>query len=403
MKSFAILLRLSIVLSLALTIPLSVAVFAQEAATEAATTEATEEAATDEASATSEASESTPARAAYDKVFTEWKTLLNDMRDLQAEAKDTANPQLPPLVTKYDQLIQKGESMIPKLRDAAIEVYKEAPNEDKQIWRWLSTIAQDYVSNDRFEDAKPALDALLEGKAPDPMIANNAGIVAFTTNDFAAAKELFAEAASAGVLSSQSQQMQSVTEKYAEYWEEEKKLRDLADKLTGDARLPRVKMETNRGTMIIELFEEDAPETVGNFVNLVETGFYDGLTFHRVLPGFMAQGGCPEGSGSGGPGYTIYCECHGETYRKHFAGTLSMAHAGRDTGGSQFFLTFTPQPQLNGKHTVFGRVVEGMEVLAKLKRRDPNQSKDLTFLGDKIIKAEVLNKRDREYLPNKVR
>ena len=340
---------------------------------------------------------------AYDKAFAEWKTLLNDMRELQGQARDTDDAALPALVTKYDQMIQQGEAMIPKLRDAAIEVYKEAPNEDKQIFRWLSTIAQDYVSNDRFEDAKPALDALRAGKAPDPTIANNAGIVAFTMNDFEAADALFAEAAAAGVLTSTTQQMQSVVVKYAEYWKEEKKLRDRADSLTGDAMLPRVKMETNRGTMIIELFEDEAPETVGNFVNLVELGFYDGLTFHRVLAGFMAQGGDPEGSGSGGPGYTIYCECHEENHRKHFAGTLSMAHAGRDTGGSQFFLTFTPQPQLNGKHTVFGRVVEGMDVLAKLKRRDPSQSKDLTFPGDKIIKAEVLNKRDREYLPNKVR
>ena len=405
MRSF--LLRLSIVLSLAL-IPCSAVMFAQEAATteEAAATEpaATEPAATEEAaSAETSSAESSPAKMAYDKAFAEWKTLLNDMRELQGQARDTDDAALPALVTKYDQMIQQGEAMIPKLRDAAIEVYKEAPNEDKQIFRWLSTIAQDYVSNDRFEDAKPALDALRAGKAPDPTIANNAGIVAFTMNDFEAADALFAEAAAAGVLTSTTQQMQSVVVKYAEYWKEEKKLRDRADSLTGDAMLPRVKMETNRGTMIIELFEDEAPETVGNFVNLVELGFYDGLTFHRVLAGFMAQGGDPEGSGSGGPGYTIYCECHEENHRKHFAGTLSMAHAGRDTGGSQFFLTFTPQPQLNGKHTVFGRVVEGMDVLAKLKRRDPSQSKDLTFPGDKIIKAEVLNKRDREYLPNKVR
>lgn len=381
MRSLAFTFGLSIVL-------MSSAVFAQEAATP---------------KSESDSATASPARAKFDEVFAEWKSVLSDMRDLQAQSQNTEDEKLSPMVTKYDTLIQKGESLIPTLRDAAIGVYKEAPNEDKQIWRWLSTIAQDYVSSDRYEDAKPALDALLEGKAPDPTIANNAGIVAFTMNDFATAKKLLEEAAGAGVLTSTSQQMLGVADDYAKYWEEEKKLRERADALTGDTMLPRVKMETNRGSMVIELFEDEAPESVGNFINLVESGFYDGLSFHRVLPGFMAQGGCPEGTGSGGPGYTIYCECYGENHRKHFAGTLSMAHAGRDTGGSQFFLTFTPQPQLNGKHTVFGRVIEGMDVLAKLKRRNPEQSADMVFAGDTIVKAEVLNKRDHDYLPNKVK
>ncbi len=94
---------------------------------------------------------------------------------------------------------------------------------------------------------------------------------------------------------------------------------------------------------------------MGNFISLVDSGFYDGLTFHRVLKGFMAQGGCPKGDGTGDPGYSIYCEVNQENARKHFRGSLSMANAGKDTGGSQFFLTFLPTPNLNGKHTVFRR------------------------------------------------
>ena len=344
------------------------------------------------------------AQASFDKVFGDWKNVLASMRELQEKARNAGDDGLPPLMTEYDKLIQQGEQLIPQLRDAAIEVYKEAPNEDKQIWRWLSSIAEDYIQNDRFLDAKPALDVLLEGKAPDPTVANNAGIVAFVMNDYAAAKPLFDEAASTGVLTSTSQMMLNMVDEYTEHWKQEKKLRDRADQLSGDAMLPRVKMETNRGTMVIELFEDEAPETVGNFVSLVEAGFYDGLTFHRVLPGFMAQAGCPDGNGSGGPGYTIYCECYREDHRKHFAGSLSMAHTNqRDTGGSQFFLTFTPQPQLNGKHTVFGRVIEGMDVLAKIQRRDPSKSSDLAITPDKIIKAEVLNKRDHDYVPTKVK
>jgi cyclophilin family peptidyl-prolyl cis-trans isomerase len=134
----------------------------------------------------------------------------------------------------------------------------------------------------------------------------------------------------------------------------------------------------------------------------VEKGFYDGLTFHRVLPGFMAQGGCPQGNGQGGPGYNIYCECDRDDARMHFRGTLSMAHAGRNTGGSQFFLTFLPTPWLNKKHTVFGRVIEGFDVLERLQRRDPDASGPIPE-PDKIIKAEVLRKRpDHQYVPTKV-
>ena len=161
--------------------------------------------------------------------------------------------------------------------------------------------------------------------------------------------------------------------------------------------LPRVKLETNKGDIVIELFENEAPNTTANFISLVEKKFYDGLSFHRVLPGFMAQGGDPKGNGSGGPGYSIACECYRPDYRKHFRGTLSMAHAGKDTGGSQFFLTFVPTTHLDGKHTAFGRVIEGMDVLAKLQRTEAGSQGET----DHIEKATVLRKRNHPYEPVK--
>ncbi|MCY2990799.1 MAG: peptidylprolyl isomerase [Planctomycetota bacterium] len=165
--------------------------------------------------------------------------------------------------------------------------------------------------------------------------------------------------------------------------------------------LPRVTLTTNKGDIVVELFENEAPGAVGNFISLVEKGFYNGTVFHRVLPGFMAQGGDPKGDGTGGPGYNIKCECQQENFRKHFRGSLSMAHAGKDTGGSQFFLTFVATANLNGKHTVFGRVVKGLDVLAKLQRIDP-EAKSAKPAPDKIIEAKVLRKRDHQYQPNKV-
>ncbi|PQO31436.1 peptidylprolyl isomerase [Blastopirellula marina] len=181
-----------------------------------------------------------------------------------------------------------------------------------------------------------------------------------------------------------------------EKWAREEELRK-KDAEAND--LPRVKMSTTQGDMVIELYENEAPDTVGNFVSLVEKKFYDGLPFHRVLPHFMAQGGDPQGDGSGGPGYNIFCECYREDARDHFAGTLSMAHAGKNTGGSQFFLTFQATPHLDGKHTVFGRVIEGKDVLSKITRREPGGLSAPE--ADRILKAEVIRKRDHEYLPNK--
>ena len=124
---------------------------------------------------------------------------------------------------------------------------------------------------------------------------------------------------------------------------------------------------TDHGTMVIELFEKDAPGTVANFEKLANDKFYDGLTFHRVIPNFMIQGGCPHGSGTGGPGYKIDCEINPN---KHQRGTLSMAHAGPNTGGSQFFICHAPQPHLDGVHTVFGQVIEGVEIVDQVRKDD---------------------------------
>lgn len=129
----------------------------------------------------------------------------------------------------------------------------------------------------------------------------------------------------------------------------------------------------NGERMIVELYEEAAPNTVANFEKLANTEFYDGLTFHRVIPDFVIQGGCPDGTGAGGPGYTIKCETEGNPH-KHQRGTLSMAHAGKDTGGSQFFVCHSPQPHLDGRHTVFGKVVEGVDTVDRVRVGDIMQS-----------------------------
>ena len=136
---------------------------------------------------------------------------------------------------------------------------------------------------------------------------------------------------------------------------------------------------TVKGVMTVEFYEKDAPLAVNNFITLAEKGFYNGLTFHRVIPDFVIQGGCPNGTGAGGPGYTIKCELDGEN-QYHDRGVLSMAHAGRNTGGSQFFICHSRRntAHLDRNHTCFGKVVEGLDVIDDIRQ------------GDKIEKIEIV-------------
>ncbi|WP_080059518.1 peptidylprolyl isomerase [Spirosoma aerolatum] len=139
--------------------------------------------------------------------------------------------------------------------------------------------------------------------------------------------------------------------------------------------MPKAQMNTDKGTMLIEFYEKDAPKTVDNFISLAKKGFYNGTKFHRVIPNFVIQGGDPTGTGSGGPGYSIDCELTGDN-QYHDRGVLSMAHRGRNTGGSQFFICHNRQntQHLDRNHTAFGKVVDGLDVIDKIQQGDKIQS-----------------------------
>ncbi len=141
----------------------------------------------------------------------------------------------------------------------------------------------------------------------------------------------------------------------------------------------KAEIETEKGTLKVSFFENDAPVTVNNFVKLAKEGFYNGLTFHRVIPGFVIQGGCPHGTGAGGPGYTIPCETSGNN-QYHDRGVLSMAHAGKDTGGSQFFICHNRENtrHLDRHHTCFGKVTEGIEIIDAIRQGDKIHSITIT-------------------------
>jgi cyclophilin family peptidyl-prolyl cis-trans isomerase len=224
-----------------------------------------------------------------------------------------------------------------------------------------------------------------------------AASAAMLTSDLDATEAYLKKAAAAGV------KPEKIAELEQAVAAERPKVDEEMAKRAAEAKaddLPRVKITTSQGDVTVELFENEAPNTVANFVSLVEKGFYNGTPFHRVIGGFMAQGGDPTGTGTSGPGYAIACEVGKPGARKHFLGTLSMAHAGPNTGGSQFFLTFRPTEHLDGKHTVFGRVIDGFDVLPKLMRTQDDQG--LPVAGaqpDKILKAVMVRKRSHAYEP----
>jgi cyclophilin family peptidyl-prolyl cis-trans isomerase len=243
----------------------------------------------------------------------------------------------------------------------------------------------------RFDDVVRLGSGLLGRPIAERDSAELVGIARFAAEDFAGAIAVLEAAEKRDELGAKGSSYLEHARGCLELWKAESEVRR-REQAADD--LPRVLLRTARGPITIELFEDQAPGTVGNFVYLVEKGFYDGTRFHRVIPVFMVQGGDPNtldgdpgNDGLGGPGYRIPCESHRPDARPHFAGSISMAHSGKDSGGSQFFITHLPVPHLNGEHTVFGRALEGLDVVLAL---EP---------GDRIEEAKVLRKRGHEYLP----
>jgi cyclophilin family peptidyl-prolyl cis-trans isomerase len=335
----------------------------------------------------------------YAGLRSEWDATNKQIDQVVQDFAAASAEQRIALRTQYASLVEKANGLLPKLRVAGIAAYKIAPNEDRELTRLLVGIVANDVRSDRYDAAMELASLLIENGCEEKAIYGQAGAATYCRDQFDLAEQYLKTAQDAGVLPEDGEFFLSDLAEAKKRWEQEQATREAEAKADD---LPRVLLKTSKGDLTIELYENEAPQAVANFISLVEQGFYNGLTFHRVLPGFMAQGGCPEGTGTGGPGYKIYCECQKENHRNHFRGSLSMAHAGPNTGGSQFFLTFRRTAHLDGRHTVFGRVIEGLPVLEKLQRIDPS-ARGTNTTPDKIVEAKVLRKRDHEYQPTKVK
>lgn len=348
-----------------------------------------------------ETSAAGPATLEFQKAYKDWKKILADARALGVKYKTARPAEQKTIAVEYDALIAKGKSIEASTKAAAEAAFRESPTANSEAGRFLASLLMYSKQHDQNDEALRVAKLLIESGFENPGVYCAAGQAAFALDDFEGAEAYFQQAKEKDALDDGSAAIASKikSHKYKALWKAESETRAAEEKANADpaTALPLVELVTSKGKMVLELYENEAPNTVANFVSLVEKGFYDGVTFHRVLPGFMAQGGDPKGTGQGGPGYTIKCECYAKNRRNHFFGTLSMAHAGRDTGGSQFFITFGPTEHLDGKHTAFGRVIEGQDVLAKLQRRNPEDSAPPT--PDKIESAKVLRKRDHEYVP----
>ena len=353
------------------------------------------------------------AQEAYDKAEKEYEEVLLKIGDLRGEFQEATDARRKEINTELQPIIRMAQEKVANWSKAALDLYKAAPNENEDVSNLLvgmshhlvvgsappSATGGNHMGGDQYEEALPIIKALIEGGHPEKQLYVWGGVAAVCVGDFDTAQKYLEAAQESGALSERNEfNMQAVRylselDRFRKDWEAEQAIREAEAKADN---LPRVKFTTTKGEIVIELFENEAPIATANMISLVKSGFYTDVVFHRVLPQFMAQGGDPTGTGSGGPGYSIACECYEANARKHFRGTLSMAHAGRDTGGSQFFLCFVPTDFLNGRHTAFGRVVEGMEVLGKLQRIDPSKQGPYP-VPDKILKAEVIRDRGHAY------
>ncbi|MFH5805926.1 peptidylprolyl isomerase [Alienimonas sp. DA493] len=317
------------------------------------------------------------------------KALDEKVVELQTEYRTADEARKQEIEAEGEQLFEDFQSNVVKQRDALMSAAESAPQLSEPVAVWAATNA---FGENNYAKAEQFSKKLLATAPQNRIGLNLLPASQFAQQKFAEAEQNFAKAEAAGVLLQQFASFAEAAPQYKEYWAQEQATRQKQASMN----LPRVVFKTTKGDITLELFEEEAPNAVANMITLVESGFYDGTKFHRVIPNFMAQGGDPNSKnddpsddGRGGPGYAIDSEFDKPGARKHFRGTLSAANSGPDTAGSQFFLTHLPTPHLNGRHTVYGRVLEGQEVVDSLQ------------IGDVIQDAEVINKRNHPYTVEK--
>ncbi len=334
--------------------------------------------------------------------FDAYKASASKIQKLQEEFEEAGRKQdqakIREIQAAAPALLKEAEQTFMAAAPAALNAYANSDGKNDELNQFMLIYANYLLTQDNYDDAYQLFTAFLSKgmHKSHPEIFEMAGVSAFGSNRFNAALKCFDYAKQTGAqLSRQAQSYaDSIKNYYEKEWADETARRQ---KEAQADNLPRVLIRTSVGDMVVELFENEAPNTVKNFVTLVESGFYTNLPFHRVLAGFMAQGGCPKGDGTGGPGYTVPEEYSKDNARKHFRGSLAMARSmDPNSAGSQFYITFLPNQSLDANYTVFGRVIDGMGVLSKIERIDP-QNPYLGQVPSKILEMKVIRKQNHDY------
>lgn len=304
---------------------------------------------------------------------------------------------------KIQQLKQRNQQIYRELTPAALESFENFPNTQPRINVYLTRRLSYLLSGKNWRQipfdpvaGMQLFNKMIDGGIEDPVVTLMGHRASFILSEMEQSRLLLIKAAEQG--RPEHAAMENLKRAYKD-WLREMRFRKMDAEKDDN---PRIKIETEVGDMIVELFEDQAPNSVANFISLVEAGFYDGLTFYQSTATGVVISGSPTNDGLGGPGYKIKCECDLENARQHFTGTLSTFPARRDEGGSRFLITKQPRPSFDGKSTAFGRVIEGLENLYKIQFIDRRRQNNPNFLPTKITRMSVIRKRDHEYVPVKV-
>lgn len=318
---------------------------------------------------------------------------LNEDEDVDAE-----------LQKEYQQLLIDGRPIALELqRQLILDARNTSGDEKTEKTKLIYDLFMENSDFDRYEHNWELAQYLIEVGFEDKKkeIYAVLGRNALALNDFETARKFYEKAVAIQVFPEAEQKTGVVLMDAEKKWPVEEAARK-QDAEKGD--LPRVEFETTKGKFVMELFEDEAPNTVGNFIHLVEKGFYDNLLFHRVEKHLVVQTGCPNQDGTGGPGYSIQGESGRPNSRNHFRGSVGMALAGDDanSGGSQFYICLVPVNFLDGRFTVFGRIVEGMDTVENINRvnlSEKEEEGEPKLVPEQVLSAKVLRKRNHEYVP----
>ena len=354
-----------------------------------------------------------PANAAFHAAFKDWRELLKELRALKLEYQQAKPDRLVVIEKQYTEKVAEGTKQQPKLTELAFDAFEETPYKNPHVFVYIFGLVDWESGRENYEKTVELFQKMEKHGIPETykILYPIVGLAAVKSMQYELADKWLGIAQSEKVPGNEKSYLQFYLERADDEeqsntailarfpqvranWEKEMEIRKKEEAQTDPAKQnPQVLLKTNKGDIVLELFEDDAPNTVASFISLVNKGFYKDVLFHRVLPNFMAQGGAKGLE----PGYVFDCECYKPDYRRHFRGSISMANAGPNTNGSQFFLTFVPTTFLDGRHTVFGRIVDGIEVLADITRVDPEKEDQPE--PDKILEAKVLRSRPHEYVP----